>query len=82
MKKNLKTFLLVIVLLFGCAPKPAVTHVSNLVYGVGYITFDIDAPVSIVSADNMQCESAEPFTHWVCPIEKISGQIKIRITDK
>lgn len=81
-KKIIIAFFLVIVLfLYGCS------KINNMVYIfkggelVG-LSFDIKTPAKSVKIDGVECESAEPFTHWVCPLDELKENVKITVEAK
>jgi hypothetical protein len=71
-------------------------EVSNIEYTLNQVdplildlvAFDLDAPARMVaislSDKYYPCESAEPFTHWTCPLDGVifaSGMMRVIVTE-
>jgi hypothetical protein len=85
MKKILTLVSVIMLILTACASR--VYTVSNIVYtfdtanppNLIMITLDLDNPATDVKVGigdtvyNLQaCESAEPFTHWICALTGVT----------
>jgi hypothetical protein len=96
MNKKLVILLLCLALTACAAPNVSdVWKVSNIVYAfdsfdpakIATISFDLDHAVSSVSIKindsliSKQCESAEPFIRWTCPVGSVtvSGDMSMRV---
>jgi hypothetical protein len=88
--------LLVCLALTACSTQSQGYEVSNIAYtfnqvdplSLDLIAFDLDRPARAVeiglSYTDYPCESAEPFTHWTCPLGGVmfaSGMTRVIVTE-